>query len=240
LPASRIPAASRFAGGIRHHRGPFTPFCADRLAYCTVPGLPDTLPLLSDCARPTGSPSITSMRFHRGPNVCSSVRAYLACVQLASAPREAKATFVNLWRQLFRISRRAACGLARLPSPNLLLLAGVRASPVWASLIARLCPWGHPAYDARLALQERARFDVPQDPELKLLALYARGDCARGRISLECGRVCPPIACLWARSARPRPCQISPASDARDHKPSILRTFPGSKNIWPQTCDIRL
>jgi hypothetical protein len=146
----------------------------------------------------------------------------IACVQLASG---AKATFVNLWRQVIQdiLAARPAWTLRDYHSPNLLWLAGREGIAKVGILDFQDCVLGHPAYDVVSLLQD-ARVDVPQATELKLLAHYARlrRDADPGFDAAAFARA---YAILGAQRAT-KILGIFARLDERDHKPQYLAHLP--------------
>jgi tRNA threonylcarbamoyl adenosine modification protein YjeE len=146
----------------------------------------------------------------------------IACVQLASG---AKATFVNLWRQVIQDvpAARPVWTLRDYHSPNLLWLAGREGVAKVGVLDFQDCVLGHPAYDVVSLLQD-ARVDVPQDIELKLLAHYAwlRGEEDAGFDMRAFARA---YAILGAQRAT-KILGIFARLDERDHKPQYLAHLP--------------
>lgn len=147
---------------------------------------------------------------------------YIACVQL---PSGAKATFVNLWRQIVQdvLATRPVWTLRDYHSPNLLWLAGREGIAKVGVLDFQDCVLGHPAYDVVSLLQD-ARVDVPQDAELRLLAYYARlrREAGSGFDAAEFARA---YAILGAQRAT-KILGIFARLDERDQKPQYLAHLP--------------
>jgi N-acetylmuramate 1-kinase len=87
----------------------------------------------------------------------------------------ARATFINLWRQvLIEIATAPANWTLRdYHSPNLIWLPERDGLARVGLLDFQDCVLGHPAYDV-VSLGQDARIDVPGDLELKMLGSYAR------------------------------------------------------------------
>jgi tRNA threonylcarbamoyl adenosine modification protein YjeE len=87
----------------------------------------------------------------------------------------AKATFVNLWREVLQdvINARPTWTLRDFHSPNLIWLPDREGMARVGIIDFQDCVLGHPAYDAVSLLQD-ARVDVSDSVELGLLARYAR------------------------------------------------------------------
>jgi N-acetylmuramate 1-kinase len=191
------------------------------LAYLHGTSLPDTLPLNGNETYriPIYDVDALSIEIEL---LLDWYAPYIACVQLASG---AKATFVNLWRQVVQdvLAARPTWTLRDYHSPNLLWLAGREGIAKVGVLDFQDCVLGHPAYDVVSLLQD-ARVDVPQDTELKLLAHYARlrRDADPGFDAAGFARA---YAILGAQRAT-KILGIFARLDERDHKPQYLAHLP--------------
>jgi aminoglycoside/choline kinase family phosphotransferase len=147
---------------------------------------------------------------------------YIACAQLSSG---AKATFVNLWRQVVQevLAARPTWTLRDYHSPNLLWLGGRSGIAKVGILDYQDCVLGHPAYDVVSLLQD-ARVDVPQDTELKLLAYYARLRREAGP-GFDVAGFARAYAILGAQRAT-KILGIFARLDERDHKTQYLGHLP--------------
>jgi hypothetical protein len=100
---------------------------------------------------------------------------YAARASTRAIASGARATFVNLWRQiLIEIANAPVTWVLRdFHSPNLLWLPERDGLARLGLLDFQDCVLGHPAYDL-VSLGQDARVDVSDDLELKLLSSYAR------------------------------------------------------------------
>jgi tRNA threonylcarbamoyl adenosine modification protein YjeE len=147
---------------------------------------------------------------------------FIAGVNLASG---AKATFVNLWRQMVQdlFATRPVWTLRDYHSPNLLWLDGREGIAKVGVLDFQDCVLGHPAYDVVSLLQD-ARVDVPQRLELKLLAHYARLRREEDA-GFDAAGFARAYAILGAQRAT-KVLGIFARLNERDHKPQYLAHLP--------------
>jgi N-acetylmuramate 1-kinase len=191
------------------------------LAYLHGASLPDTLPLDGDETYRIPIYDVDALSIET-ELLLDWYAPYIACVQLASG---AKATFVNLWRQMVQdiLAVRPVWTLRDYHSPNLLWLAGREGIAKVGVLDFQDCVLGHPAYDVVSLLQD-ARVDVPQDTELKLLALYARLR-READTGFDAAGFARAYAILGAQRAT-KILGIFARLDERDHKPQYLAHLP--------------
>lgn len=147
---------------------------------------------------------------------------HIARATLASG---AKATFVNLWRQVLTdiMPARPTWTLRDYHSPNLLWLKERDGIARVGILDFQDCVRGHPAYDVVSLLQD-ARIAVPNDIELKLLSHYARLR-RQAETSFDMGAFARAYAVLGAQRAT-KILGIFARLAKRDHKPHYLAHLP--------------
>ncbi len=137
----------------------------------------------------------------------------------------AKATFVNLWREVFAdvIAAPATWTLRDYHSPNLLWLSDREGLGRVGMIDFQDCVLGHPAYDVASLLQD-ARSTVPGDIELRLLGHYARLRRERDP-AFDMAAFAKAYAILGAQRAT-KILGIFARLDKRDRKPQYLVHIP--------------
>lgn len=145
-----------------------------------------------------------------------------AKVQIASS---ARASFINLWRQLLLAIAGAppTWTLRDFHSPNLLWLPEREGIARVGLLDFQDCVMGHPAYDL-VSLAQDARVAVPDELELKLLAHYARKR-REAEPDFDMAGFVAAYAILGAQRAT-KVLGIFARLDARDGKPQYLSHLP--------------
>jgi N-acetylmuramate 1-kinase len=141
-----------------------------------------------------------------------------ARVQLSSG---AKATYVNLWRQVLTegLTTEVTWTLRDFHSPNLIWLSGREGAAQIGVVDFQDCVLGHPAYDVVSLLQD-ARVEVPDSIELRLLTHYARLR-RESRPSFQMSDFARAYAILGAQRAT-KILGIFTRLDTRDRKPHYL------------------
>jgi tRNA threonylcarbamoyl adenosine modification protein YjeE len=150
---------------------------------------------------------------------------YAARVESRTITSGARATFINLWRQvLIEIANAPTTWTLRdYHSPNLLWLQERDGLARVGLLDFQDCVLGHPAYDV-VSLGQDARVDVSDDLELKLLGSYAR---LRREVDPEFDVVgfARAYSILGAQRAT-KVLGIFARLDQRDQKPQYLAHLP--------------
>ena len=149
---------------------------------------------------------------------------YLGYAQ-AHVASGARATFLNLWRQVLAdvVAAPPTWTLRDYHSPNLIWLADREGLQKVGVIDFQDCVLGHPAYDVA-SLAQDARVTVPEDLEMKLIAHYAR---ARRELdeSFDMAGFAKAYALLGAQRAT-KIMGIFARLDQRDGKPQYLEHLP--------------
>jgi N-acetylmuramate 1-kinase len=182
--------------------------------------LPDALPVGDDLYRPP-TYDVEAMLIE----VELVIDWYATAVARTAVPSGARMQFLGAWRELLApiLGERTTWTLRDFHSPNLHWLPERRGIARIGLIDFQDAVVGPPAYDLASLLQD-ARIDVPDELEMRLMALYVRLRTAADP-AFEAGRFAASYAAMAAQRAT-KILGIFARLDKRDGKPQYLRHLP--------------